>query len=355
MCDRCQDTGRVTYEVRARIDFAEVLEHGAVCAVRDYKSSYAAPPYDEVARKRRDGSLAAKSFQLVLYALCLAYGVPVREEECEGCGGCGMVAWPVLEGGQAVPPSVRAEIDLETIDSEAGFCEDCNGRGRIEVREPFPVASRAQRFDLEFVYPALENQDGKMIRRPVTLTRLELEQYRASLEGVVARLAHADATGDWPAVVSDEACHQCPSSPECPIPAELRDHRGEINTPGECADALEVRARVAAEQRAIGKEIRAFVKANGPVRFGREMVAEIGFTQSERIKDKDGFMQAVDRAVRRWWTRSRRWTRRRRAVGSRRPVLSRPTSCRSSGRSSWSRSRMTRSTPRRRSGWTSRR
>jgi hypothetical protein len=91
MCDRCQDTGRVTYEVRARIDFAEVLEHGAVCAVRDYKSSYAAPPYDEVARKRRDGSLAAKSFQLILYALCLAYGVPVREEECSQCGGDGGV------------------------------------------------------------------------------------------------------------------------------------------------------------------------------------------------------------------------------------------------------------------------
>lgn len=271
MCDRCQDTGRVTYEVRARIDFAEVLEHGAVCAVRDYKSSYAAPPYDEVARKRRDGSLAAKSFQLVLYALCLAYGVPVREEECFEC---------------RESPGWRAA------------CNSCGGSGRVEIREPFPVASRAQRFDLEFVYPALENQDGKMVRRPVTLTRLELEQYRASLEGIVARLAHADATGDWPAVVSDEACHQCPSAPECPIPAELRDHRGEINTPGQCADALEVRARVAAEQRAIGKEIRAFVKANGPVRFGREMVAEIGFTQSERIKDKDGFMQAVDRAVR---------------------------------------------------------
>jgi hypothetical protein len=278
MCDRCQDTGRVTYEVRARIDFAEVLEHGAVCAVRDYKSSYAAPPYDEVARKRRDGSLAAKSFQLILYALCLAYGVPVREEECSQCGGDGR------------------RYDAVVPDDEP--CDLCVGRGRIEVREPFPVASRAQRFDLEFVYPALENQEGKMIRRPVTLTRLELEQYRASLEGVVARLAHADATGDWPAVVSDEACHQCPSSPECPIPAELRDHRGEINAPGQCADALEVRARVAAEQRAIGKEIRAFVKANGPVRFGREMVAEIGFTQSERIKDKDGFMQAVDRAVR---------------------------------------------------------
>jgi hypothetical protein len=284
MCDRCQDTGRVTYEVRARIDFAEVLEHGAVCAVRDYKSSYAAPPYDEVARKRRDGSLAAKSFQLILYALCLAYGVPVREEECPLCEGVGDVAANFAIDSRGTPGIV--------------CCPDCDGRGRIEVREPFPVASRAQRFDLEFVYPALENQDGKMVRRPVTLTRLELEQYRASLEGVVTRLAHADATGDWPAVVSDEACHQCPSAPECPIPAELRDHRGEINAPGQCADALEVRARVAAEQRAIGKEIRAFVKANGPVRFGREMVAEIGFTQSERIKDKDGFMQAVDRAVR---------------------------------------------------------
>jgi hypothetical protein len=74
------------YQVRCRIDFAELRERGAVVYVADYKSSRAAPAFEDVSRKRRDGTLAAKNFQLVLYALVLAFGVPVRVEECPRCG-----------------------------------------------------------------------------------------------------------------------------------------------------------------------------------------------------------------------------------------------------------------------------
>lgn len=266
-CPECVGAGVVSWEVRCRVDLAEVIEGGRVCVVQDYKSGLAAPPLGEVARRRPDGSLAGKAFQLVLYALVLAYGVPVREEPCGICDG-------------------RPD------------CTVCNGRGVLEFREPFPVASRAQEFRLEFVYPGIEDREGRMLRRPVTLTRLELEAYLVSLGGLIGRLQESERSGDWPAVVSDAACGECPASALCPIPAELRDHRGTVNSVVEAAEAFSVRERVAAEQRAVGKELRAFVIANGAVRFGDGMVAEIAHERAEEIRDKDGMFAAQERAVR---------------------------------------------------------
>jgi hypothetical protein len=260
------------YEVRCRIDFAELRERGAVVYVADYKSSRAAPSFEDVSRKRPDGSLMAKNFQLVLYALVLAFGVPVRVEECD-------VA-PMISTGEHPPK-----------------CHRCGGSGRMEVPEPFPVAGRAQRFDLEFVFPGIEDRDGKMLRRPVTLTRLELEEYRASLEGLLARLAHSEESGDWPAVSSTTACNECPAASECPIPPELRDHRGEMNTAEQVAEALEKRHVEKKLNAAVQREISAFVKARGPVRYGGGMVAEIGHRVSVEIRDKDGMFAAQDRAV----------------------------------------------------------
>jgi hypothetical protein len=242
------------YQVRCRIDFAELLEGGAVLAVEDVKSSRSAPAYEEVARKRPDGSLATKAMQLILYALAAVFGVPVREEEVDG--------------------------------------------ERVEILEPFPVGSHAQRVDLAFTFPAIEDREGKIVRRPTSLTRAELDEYRASLEGLLARVARSEETGDWPAVVSDEACSICPAAAECPIPVELRDHRGEINTPEQAAEALEVRHREKDVARAKSRELREFVKRHGAVRYGDGMVAEIGYRVSTEIRDKDGMFDAQERAVR---------------------------------------------------------
>jgi hypothetical protein len=77
------------FEVRMKVDYAELLEQGAAVHVIDFKSSRSMPQQEEVARRRpADGSLMAKNFQLVLYALGLAYGVPVRVEPCAAtCAG----------------------------------------------------------------------------------------------------------------------------------------------------------------------------------------------------------------------------------------------------------------------------
>jgi hypothetical protein len=237
------------YEVRGRVDFAELLEGGAAVRVVDVKSSRSAPTWEEVSRKRPDGTRAGKAMQLLLYALLLAYGVPVR-----------------------------------VVDGE-------------EIAEPFPLAGRAQRFQLEFVYPAIEDREGLMFRRSVTLTRLELEEYRASFDGLLARLAHSEETGDWPAVVSDEACSECPAPSMCPIPAELRDHRGTINSHEQAAEALEVLDRRKAVDAAIRREVKAFAKHNGPVRWGADRVSEFVSTFAEEIKDREGLWAAIQRAA----------------------------------------------------------
>jgi hypothetical protein len=277
------------YEMRCRIDFAELRERGAVVYVADYKSSRAAPAFEDVSRKRSDGSLMAKNFQLVLYALVLAFGVPVRVEECPICA--------AFEG--RVPHDPGGPIDF----SDGALtplvpCRECGGARRREVPEPFPVAGRAQRFDLEFVFPGIEDRDGKMLRRPVTLTRLELEEYRASLEGLLARLAHSEESGDWPAVAGSH-CVECPAQSECPIPAELRDHAGTINSVEQAREAAEVLDRRDAINAAVRKEIKAFAKAHEtPIRYGADKVLEFGYTESERIADKDAMWADMDRAVR---------------------------------------------------------
>lgn len=245
------------FTVRAKIDLALLKDEGAAIEIYDYKSSRHLPSYEEISRKRpfEDNSYAAKNYQLILYALISAFGVPVRVTEQLG--------------------------------------------ERIETPEPFPVAGQAQDFRLHFAYPGIETKDGTMAMRDVTLTRLELYEYRESFVGQLKRIAEAQQTGEWPAVAGSH-CSECPAQMLCPIPAELRDYAGTINTPEQAAEALEVYERQQAIQDARLKEIKAFVKGQPgkQVRFGRDRVAEFKYTEADKISDKDGMFDAVERAVR---------------------------------------------------------
>jgi hypothetical protein len=50
---------------------------------------------------------------------------------------------------------------------------------------------------------------------------------------------------------------------------------------------------------AVRKEIKAFAKAHEtPIRYGADKVLEFGYTESERIADKDAMWADMDRAVR---------------------------------------------------------
>jgi hypothetical protein len=242
------------WQVRCKVDFAEL--RGLVCHVEDYKTARGAPGFEEVSRKRKDGTLAAKNFQLILYALALAYGRPVR----------------VMRG-----------------DSPEGI--------REEVLGPMPLAGHVEQFDLEFVYPGIVF-DEKILRRPVSLTRLELGEYRESMVALLERLSRAEQEGDWPAVVSDDACRECPASILCPIPVELRDYRGKINTLEEASETAEVLDRRAAIDGALRKELKAFAKALGvsiPFGVDKEWCFEV--KPVEEVKDKPGMWEAIEAAV----------------------------------------------------------
>lgn len=275
------------WEVRCKIDFAESRDQGMAVYVADWKSSRAAPGFEEIGRKRPDGSIAAKQFQLVLYALALAFGVPVRvsEVECDDCGGTG--SW-----------LVRSRRD-EPIDGET--CPECEGEGvvRTETREPFPLAGQAERFDLELVFPGMEAREGGMVRRLLSLTRLELGEYRESLAALLGRLEKDEKSGEWPAVQSDAACSECPCKRDCPIPTEMRTHAGVINTYEEACEAAEVLDREGAKLTALKSELRSLAKAHGwEIRYGLNKSLQFVYGESDRIEDKEGMFAAVERSVR---------------------------------------------------------
>lgn len=266
------------YQIRCKIDFAELRNEGRLIFVDDYKSGKGAPPADEVTRKRTDGTISARNLQLILYALVVKHGRPVRVERCPECGGHDLEEWE-------------------------GPCSLGCRRGWLETIEPRPLAPHAQEAILEFVYPGIKSSDGTMYRQPMGLTALELEEYRQSIEAILAGVAHAEGTGEWPALVSDAACDECPCSARCPIPAELRDHRGTINTLDQLVEAASVYHREGKEREARRREIKATAKklGSGPtsrVRFGADRVWEFGeLKESVEIPDKEGMFAAIEEAI----------------------------------------------------------
>lgn len=273
------------WQVRCKIDFAET--QGRTVLVQDYKSSRGGVPgYEEIARKRPDGSLVAKQVQLILYALALAYGKAMRVEECPYCAGSGTIS---CEHDDQQPAIVALQDDS---------CIDCDGRGYREVIEPFPLAAHAEQFDLELMFPGIEDREGKMVRRSVSLLRSELAEYRESLIGLLKRVGESECTGDWPAIESDAACSECPARSQCPIPVELKDHAGVINTLEEAAEACEVFERRKAQQDALRKEIKLFAKPSRQcIRFGKDREYRWVYGESDRIDKKELMFDAVQRAV----------------------------------------------------------
>lgn len=279
-------------QVRCRIDYAEISEDGATVRVDDYKSGRGMPSYEDVARKRPDGTYAAKNIQLVLYALVLAFGVPVREEDCPHCEGDGWLVSGYAPtacfhcGGTNPPKDQRGKPQGPYV----------LGTGRLETPEPFGVAARAQQFDVAFVYPAVDTRDGGLAARPCSLTRGELEEYRESLAALIARFGGNVESGEWPAKTSEFGCGICPARSQCPIPVEVRSHAGEINTDEQLAEAAERYAQDAALLTARRKEIKLAVKARGgEFRFGDGMVWAFLPLQLKRELDKDGLFEALDR------------------------------------------------------------
>lgn len=275
------------WQVRCKVDFASADDANRLY-VGDYKSGRGAPSYDEISRRRpgvedtapAQMRMSAKSFQLLTYVLAVVFGRPVVGLRVQCPGGhlyqCG-----------ADEPWPRATDPCPVCDKTLGSLLLTEVLGEQVVRGcPEAIA--------EFVFPGIESSDGLMLRRTVGLTRLEMLEYRESLETMLTRVGESERSGDWPAVVSDAACGECPCAVECPIPAELRDHAGTINTVEEAREALQVSFVRTQRERALRRELRKFSEARGgaPISFGSRVV-EFVPRESVEVRDKDGMYAAI--------------------------------------------------------------
>lgn len=244
-------------KLRCKVDRAELFDGGARAEVIDYKSTRALPSQEDIGRKRDDDTIAPKDFQLIAYACAMVWGTPLRQE-------------------------------VDRLTGEV-----------VEVPEPFELAPRAQVVDAAYVFPGIVQRDGMMGRRGGTFTRLELEAYRRSLEAFAVQVANSVEAGDWPASYGSH-CVECPCPSDCPIPVELRDHKGTISTVEDAREAMERLAKEQVEHRGRRKEVTNFVKAQeGPfqLRFGKDQVLEVGYQEWVEIPDKPGFIEAARRAA----------------------------------------------------------
>lgn len=244
------------WTLRCKVDLAMADELNRLY-IADWKSGRGAPANDEITRRRPDGTLAAKAFQLVVYVLAVVFGRPA--ELCRTCSVPGaVVLWE------------------ERGDPRCGTCGaegDMLGRSWVAGEQ---VARGCEEAIAEYVFPGIEDSEGRILRRPAGLTRLEMLEYRESLQLLLEQVGERERSGDWPAVVSDAACDECPCKAECPIPVELRDLHGQINTVEEAREALARRHVTQARDRALGRELRAFMEQQldgEEIRYGNRVAA----------------------------------------------------------------------------------
>lgn len=250
------------FVVRCKVDLALVSEDGKCLRVPDWKSSRAMMSQKEIGEKRTDGGLAAKAFQLILYALALKYGVPIDILECPDCRG-------------------RGERPRHT--GEMADCTTCRGHGEVEARADGPLCPHVTHADVAFVFPAIEDKfTGGLGRREASVTALEFDEYLDALRGLVGRVEAAVAAdeGDpavvWPARPGS-VCSECPAPMCCPIPPQLRAYRdvngvlalaGTILTPAQASARAALVDRAKTVVKALEQELKVWSKQNDGVAVG---------------------------------------------------------------------------------------
>lgn len=263
------------WAVSGKVDLAHVLSPDAL-GITDYKSSF--PP-------AADESEPDEFFQLRFYSLLVLFGQPVEDVPCPRDHAT------ITLQGEPMKWAVRGPGE------EWQTCPECEGRGTVEQRLA-PIGDGINYVRPKLVYPRVLRQDGELHRRPETgvLTRTQVADFRADVERDAEKVAAALESGLWPAVPGSH-CSMCPCPVECPLPEELRQHAGTINTVEECAEALEWADRTAAEVGATKREARRFVEAHGPVRWGadRETLLEAGESwKTDWVRLEEGVLAAVE-------------------------------------------------------------
>jgi hypothetical protein len=260
--------------VSGTIDLARLLsdrEFGAILELDDYKTTFNLPEQADYGRTRRDGTVRYTGFQGVLYSLLTLRGVP--SSGISGLGD-GVNLW---RPAQVFPAYLR---DVE---------------GHVFLASRSGTITRPELADDEAYMKAL-------IRKLIGYFAYTEEPCPVCADDPYAtHPPHVCAGGvlagqKWSAVPGSH-CSECPSPTECPLPAELRRHQGVINTPEQAQEAAEWHDRQQALLGATWKELRAYVKAHGRLRFGRDLVLEPGHQERVEIRKREEMFAAIDRAV----------------------------------------------------------
>lgn len=242
--------------LRAKIDYAERTPDGGWFHVEDYKSSKAAETQEEVTRTRPDGTRMLKAFQLVVYAVMVAYGLPV-----------------------------------DVVMAPDG--------SRQEVPGPMPIGTGARGVSAEFVYPAIPVGEEKlMLRRGGDLSQLELAQYLTSLQAMAKVLSEVVQTGDWRPIPGTH-CQTCAARPECPLPEHLKSFEGQpINTLEDAIRAATTWYMNDARNKALKAEIKSWAKGQGgiSIQYGRDR--ELAWVPvAKNTTDREGLVAAAVQAA----------------------------------------------------------
>jgi hypothetical protein len=295
--------------VVGKLDLVLRDPESGVLEVWDWKTAMAMTAVDEIAEKLRDGRLAPKSFQLLVYILLAAFGIPV--ETCPKCGGTGELVYVTMSPDAPtlrVLPGDTPPPDPDGTKLTVDECDECV-RGDLPM-ENVPLGHGINLFRAFEMYPMFlfdaPRGGGRELGRrgPLDVTRPELIDHQAMLEGLVYKAAAAFGLVDIPGIeawrfeaVPGTHCKQCPARGECPIPGHLRSWAGEINEREQAEEAIALLEHEKAQHAARQREIRLWAKANGvPLRVGSDE-AYVFEEQTAYKTDWGGLEAAVERAA----------------------------------------------------------
>lgn len=148
------------------------------------------------------------------------------------------------------------------------------------------------------LYPRLKPDEDGLRKREVLFTRQQLMDWQHDSDGLVEDLAARFGMTDDPdrawrfPAVAGSWCNECPCKPECPLPAQLRDHAGTVNTRDDAAEALGSVLRSRAGADALMKEVRSWARRNGAVRVG-----DLEFDWRDTVKHDPIDYEALEQAV----------------------------------------------------------
>jgi PD-(D/E)XK nuclease superfamily protein len=226
--------------IRGKADL--VLIEGTTCTIFDYKTMFI-PGAQDYAKHELSGSAAAfaKAYQTRFYAVCAAFG---RHEG-----------------------------------------------------HPYPLAEHCTEFLCGELYPRHLWDEGIGQIGPVVFTRPELNEELASITGQVRQVEERLETWDWPARHGNH-CRECPAAGECPIPAVLRDV--DLGEPETEEDIAAYATRHFFDERRVGEDrkvLKGWYNLHGPIRFGKDLIWESHDQTTEKMRNKQEFRLAVERAV----------------------------------------------------------